>query len=35
MAPPFSKPHIEDCKKRIRVLFAGTIIVDTKQAKLV
>ncbi|GBE88016.1 hypothetical protein BKA93DRAFT_827453 [Sparassis latifolia] len=35
MSPPFTKPHIESSPKRIRVLFAGQYIVDTRQAKLV
>ncbi|EJD06922.1 DUF427-domain-containing protein [Fomitiporia mediterranea MF3/22] len=36
MAPPFSsKPHIEPSLKRVRVLFGGQYIVDTKKAKLV
>ncbi|KAH7913542.1 hypothetical protein BJ138DRAFT_1002117 [Hygrophoropsis aurantiaca] len=33
--PPFGKPFIEASSKRIRVLFGGKYIVDTKQAKLV
>ena len=35
MAPPFNKPHIEPSPKRVRVLFGGKWIVDTKAAKLV
>ncbi|TFY67689.1 hypothetical protein EVJ58_g1442 [Rhodofomes roseus] len=35
MAPPFSQPHIEPSPKRVRVLFGGKYVVDTKQAKLV
>ncbi|KAI5115830.1 hypothetical protein M0805_009640 [Coniferiporia weirii] len=36
MAPPnFSKPHVEASQKRVRVLFGGKWIVDTKAAKLV
>lgn len=33
--PPFKAPHIEDSKKRVRVLFGGKIVVDTDKAKLV
>ncbi|KAL5486128.1 hypothetical protein ACEPAI_7172 [Sanghuangporus weigelae] len=35
MSPPFSKPHIEPSLKRVRVLFGGKWIVDTRAAKLV
>jgi len=35
MAPPFTKPHVEPSLKRVRVLFGGQWIVDTKKAKLV
>ncbi|EMD31338.1 hypothetical protein CERSUDRAFT_109509 [Gelatoporia subvermispora B] len=35
MAPPFTKPHIEDAQKRVRVLFNGKWLVDTTKAKLV
>ncbi|OCB90059.1 DUF427-domain-containing protein [Sanghuangporus baumii] len=35
MAPPFSKQFIEPSLKRVRVLFGGKWIVDTKAAKLV
>ncbi|THV07289.1 DUF427-domain-containing protein [Dendrothele bispora CBS 962.96] len=35
MAPPFTQPHVEDSPRRIRVLFGGRIIVDTRKAKLV
>ncbi|KAH8117869.1 DUF427-domain-containing protein [Phellopilus nigrolimitatus] len=35
MAPPFTKPHVETSLKRVRVLFGGQWIVDTKAAKLV
>ncbi|KAK7033250.1 hypothetical protein R3P38DRAFT_2921611 [Favolaschia claudopus] len=35
MSPPFTESHIEDCLKRIRVLFGGEIVVDTRKAKLV
>ncbi|KAI0076214.1 DUF427-domain-containing protein [Panus rudis PR-1116 ss-1] len=36
MAPSFFPlPHVEDSKKRVRVLFGGKYIVDTKQSKLV
>ncbi|KAH7926101.1 DUF427-domain-containing protein [Leucogyrophana mollusca] len=33
--PPFGKPYIESSPRRVRVLFGGKYIVDTKQAKLV
>ncbi|KAH0833053.1 hypothetical protein J3R83DRAFT_12044 [Lanmaoa asiatica] len=33
--PPFKAPHIEDSKKRVRVLFGGKIIIDTYKPKLV
>ncbi|KAF9813517.1 hypothetical protein IEO21_05554 [Rhodonia placenta] len=35
MAPPFTQPHIETLPRRVRVLFAGQYIVDTRKAKLV
>ncbi|KAJ6576667.1 hypothetical protein DFH09DRAFT_1149963 [Mycena vulgaris] len=35
MAPPFTEAHIEDSPKRIRVLFGGVFVVDTRKAKLV
>ncbi|KDQ59304.1 hypothetical protein JAAARDRAFT_34040 [Jaapia argillacea MUCL 33604] len=35
MAPPFTQPHVESSPKRVRVLFGGTYIVDTTNAKLV
>ncbi|KAJ7364192.1 hypothetical protein DFH08DRAFT_838555 [Mycena albidolilacea] len=35
MAPPFTDAHIEDSPKRIRVLFGGEFVVDTRKAKLV
>lgn len=35
LVPLFSLPHVEDCHKRLRVLFGGEYIVDTKKAKLV
>ncbi|CCM04246.1 uncharacterized protein FIBRA_06413 [Fibroporia radiculosa] len=35
MAPPFTQPHIEPSPRRIRILFAGTYIVDTQRSKLV
>ncbi|KAJ6623948.1 DUF427-domain-containing protein [Mycena sp. CBHHK59/15] len=35
MAPPFTESHIEDSPKRIRVLFGGTFVVDSRKAKLV
>ncbi|KAF7312451.1 hypothetical protein MIND_00258600 [Mycena indigotica] len=35
MAPPFTEARIEDSLKRIRVLFAGVYIIDTRKAKLV
>jgi hypothetical protein len=35
MSLPFTKPHIEDYPRRVRVLFAGVYIVDTKKVKLV
>ncbi|KAF5337939.1 hypothetical protein D9758_013085 [Tetrapyrgos nigripes] len=35
MAPPFTKPHVEDSPRRVRVLFGGKVIVDTRKAKLV
>jgi len=35
MAPPFTQPHVEQALKRVRVLFGGEWIVDTKKAKLV
>lgn len=35
MAPPFTKPHIEASPKRIRVLFGGQWIIDTKNALLI
>ncbi|KAG1735824.1 hypothetical protein EDB19DRAFT_1992913 [Suillus lakei] len=34
-APPFAQPHIESSVKRVRVLFGGKYIVDTRHAKLV
>ncbi|KAG2035868.1 hypothetical protein BDR03DRAFT_961183 [Suillus americanus] len=34
-APPFAPPHIESSVKRVRVLFGGKYVVDTKHAKLV
>ncbi|OAX42165.1 DUF427-domain-containing protein [Rhizopogon vinicolor AM-OR11-026] len=34
-APPFAQPRIESSAKRVRVLFGGKYVVDTKQAKLV
>lgn len=34
-APPFVPPHIEPSAKRVRVLFGGEYIVDTRHAKLV
>ncbi|OJA21482.1 hypothetical protein AZE42_11375 [Rhizopogon vesiculosus] len=34
-APPFAQPRIEPSTKRVRVLFGGKYVVDTKQAKLV
>lgn len=33
--PPFKAPHIEDSKKRVRVLFGGKMVVDTYKPKLV
>ncbi|KAF8554600.1 DUF427-domain-containing protein [Imleria badia] len=33
--PPFKAPHIEDPKKRVRVLFGGEMVVDTYKPKLV
>ncbi|KIP04405.1 hypothetical protein PHLGIDRAFT_196030 [Phlebiopsis gigantea 11061_1 CR5-6] len=33
--PLFSLPHVEDCPKRVRVLFGGEYIIDTQKAKLV
>lgn len=33
--PPFKAPHIEDVKKRVRVLFGGNIVVDSHAPKLV
>ncbi|KAJ7707562.1 hypothetical protein B0H17DRAFT_1033100 [Mycena rosella] len=37
MAPPFPdlEAHVEDSPKRIRVLFGGAFVVDTRKAKLV
>jgi uncharacterized protein (DUF427 family) len=35
MAPPFTDAHVEDSPKRIRVLFGGELVVDTRKAKLV
>ncbi|KAI6129004.1 hypothetical protein EDD16DRAFT_1546676 [Pisolithus croceorrhizus] len=35
MTMPFTKPHIEDRGRRVRVLFNGRFIVDTNKAKLV
>lgn len=35
MTMPFTKPHIEDRGRRVRVLFNGRFIVDTVNAKLV
>lgn len=35
MTPPFTKPHIEDRGRRVRVLFNGKFIIDTHKAKLV
>ncbi|KAG0694926.1 hypothetical protein DFH29DRAFT_957770 [Suillus ampliporus] len=34
-APPFAQPRIESCLKRVRVLFGGSYVVDTRHAKLV
>ncbi|KAG2362723.1 DUF427-domain-containing protein [Suillus spraguei] len=34
-APPFAPPHIEPSTKRVRVLFGGKYVVDTRHAKLV
>ncbi|KAG1882158.1 hypothetical protein F4604DRAFT_1745379 [Suillus subluteus] len=34
-APPFAPPRIESSVKRVRVLFGGKYVVDTKHAKLV
>lgn len=33
--PHFKVPHIEDSKKRVRVLFGGKIVVDAYKPKLV
>ncbi|KAE9386528.1 DUF427-domain-containing protein [Gymnopus androsaceus JB14] len=33
--PNFTKVHIEDCLKRVRTIFGGVFIVDTRKAKLV
>ncbi|KAK7463467.1 hypothetical protein VKT23_006817 [Stygiomarasmius scandens] len=35
MAPPFTKPHVEISPRRIRVLYGGKFIVDTRKARLV
>ncbi|KAK1231694.1 hypothetical protein PQX77_005180 [Marasmius sp. AFHP31] len=35
MAPFFSLPHVEPCLKRVRALFGGTFIADSRKAKLV
>ncbi|KAL0060173.1 hypothetical protein AAF712_013020 [Marasmius tenuissimus] len=35
MPPFFSLPHVEPCLKRVRALFGGTFIVDSRKAKLV
>ncbi|KAF8643268.1 hypothetical protein AX16_009152 [Volvariella volvacea WC 439] len=35
MSPFFTLPHIEDSPKRVRVLFGGKWIIDTRDAKLV
>ncbi|KAF7374767.1 hypothetical protein MSAN_00362200 [Mycena sanguinolenta] len=35
MVPPPTEAHVEDCPKRIRVLFGGEFVVDTKKATLV
>ncbi|KZP22839.1 DUF427-domain-containing protein [Athelia psychrophila] len=35
MAPPFTDPHIEPARPRIRVHFGGKFVIDTSQAKLV
>lgn len=34
-ASPFGPPHIESSVKRVRVLFGGKYVVDTRHAKLV
>lgn len=33
-APPFAQPHIVPSVKRVRVLFGGKYVVDTRQANL-
>lgn len=33
--PPFRQPYLEDCQKRVRVLFGGKFVVDTFKSKLV
>jgi hypothetical protein len=35
MPPQFTLPHVEDSPRRIRVLFGGSFVVDTKCSKLV
>ncbi|KAH7884425.1 hypothetical protein F5I97DRAFT_1889474, partial [Phlebopus sp. FC_14] len=34
-APPFKQAHVEDCQKKVRVLFNGKFVVDTTKSKLV
>ncbi|KIK66694.1 hypothetical protein GYMLUDRAFT_37839 [Collybiopsis luxurians FD-317 M1] len=33
--PSFIKTHVENCLKRVRALFGGALIIDTRKAKLV